>query len=68
MYAFNNNEAMNQTPINYNDPNDPRNYAMSRENDQSLPGIQSGNNLNSNGLVYHDFDYVGYANEIRLQA
>ena len=43
-----------RTPINYDDPNDHRNYANGP--DLSLPHI---NNL-GNGLVYNDFDYIGY--------
>ena len=43
-----------QTPINYNDPNDHRNYENGL--DLGLPPISSL----ANGMTYHDFDYVGY--------
>lgn len=43
-----------QTPVNYNDPNDHRNYA------NYLPPLKLHNNNTAGDLVYHDFDYIGY--------
>jgi len=42
-----------QTPINFDDPNDHRNYMNGP--DLSLPNI-----ARDDGLMYHDFDYIGY--------
>ena len=47
------NERM--TPINYDDPNDHRNY---QEN--YLPPLRLQNNNTAGDLIYHDFDYIGY--------
>ena len=43
-----------QTPINVDDPNDHRNYVNGP--DLSLPAI----NRFGDGMIYHDFDYIGY--------
>jgi hypothetical protein len=50
------------TPVNYDDPNDHRNYDNGP--DLGLPPI--GNP--GNGLVYHDFDYVGYNTRDNLKS
>ena len=51
-----------QTPINYDDPNDHRNYANGP--DLALPQI---NNL-GNQMVYNDFEYVGYQTRDKFQS
>ena len=50
-----------QTPINYNDPNDHRNYANGHDLGGGLPPL----GMNPNGLVYHDFDYINYQNNMK---
>lgn len=42
------------TPINYDDPNDHRNYENGP--DLALPPITAL----GNGMTYHDFDYIGF--------
>lgn len=41
-----------QDPINYDDPNDHRNY-INGPDLSALPPI-------NNGMTYHDFEYIGY--------
>ena len=48
------------TPVNYNDPNDHRNYHNGP--DLGLPPIDM-----NNGLTYHDFDYIGYMTRDNMQ-
>ena len=45
------NERMD--PINYDDPNDHRNYINGPDLGGGLPPI-------GNGMTYHDFEYIGY--------
>ena len=53
-----------RTPQNYDDPNDHRNYE--NEFAENLPPINPMQN--PKGLVYHDFDYIGYqANLKKMQ-
>ena len=53
-YEHDPNRPERSTPINYDDPNDHRNYNNGM--DLGLPPI--GNM--GNGLTYNDFDYIGY--------
>jgi len=57
-YDINSNER--RTPINYDDANDHRNYLNGP--DLSLPNIHR-----SDGLVYNDFDYVGFQSKAQAQ-
>lgn len=51
--------------IDYDDPNDPRNYPMQ---DPLLPPINmSSRNTDDGPLMYHDFDYIGYEQNNRNQ-
>lgn len=50
------------TPINYDDPNDHRNYDNGP--DLALPPITAL----GNGMTYHDFDYVGYMTRDNLKS
>ena len=51
-----------QTPVNYNDANDHRNYQNGP--DLGFPPI----GMADNGLMYNDFDYIGYKTRAELHS